>query len=329
MTRAEAVPHRILLTGAGGFVGRHLLPVLRAALPGARLVAATRRDGEAGSAGVPGADETVTLDLLSADLRPTIRVLAPDAVVHLAAQASVGASFHDPRLTWRTNLDGTLALAEAILAERPAARLLHISSAEVYGLSFRAGAPLNEDAPMRPANPYAASKAAADLAVGEMALRGLDAVRLRPFNQTGPGQSADYVVAAFARQVAMVEAGQQEPVLRTGALDRWRDFLDVRDVCTAYAAALTRPELVPGTVINLATGTPRRVGDILDGLIERAGLQGVRVEAEAARLRPTDLERTAGDVTAARALLDWRPATPWQRTLDDMLADWRARVAAG
>ena len=219
------------------------------------------------------ADETVAFDLLQPDaMAPMLRAVRPDGLVHLAAQASVSASFADPMASWRANLLGTLALGEAVLREAPGCRLVLASSAEVYGLSFRAPAPLDERAPMRPANPYAASKAACDLAIGEMALRGLDAVRLRAFNHTGPGQSEDFVVAAFARQIARVEQGLQAPELRVGALDRWRDFLDVRDVCIAYAAALRGPAgdaaaSEPGLALNLASGAPRRIGDILDALL--------------------------------------------------------------
>lgn len=129
------IPGRILVTGAGGFVGGHLLPVLRRHFPAARLIAASRDGGKH----VPGADETLEMDLLGGDLAGRMREAAPDAVLHLAAQASVPVSFRDPRLTWRTNLDGTLALAEAVLEASPAARFVHVSSAEIYGLSFQAG----------------------------------------------------------------------------------------------------------------------------------------------------------------------------------------------
>ncbi|MFT8242852.1 GDP-mannose 4,6-dehydratase [Roseomonas sp. BN140053] len=319
---SAAAPGRILVTGAGGFVGRHLLPALRQHFPAATLVAASRRGD------VAGADETVPFDLLAPGLEDSLRRIAPDAVLHLAAQASVPVSFADPAGTWRVNLDGSLALGEAMLRALPGRRFVHVSSAEIYGLSFQAGTPLAEDALPRPANPYAASKAAADLAIGELSLRGLNAVRLRPFNQTGPGQSDGFVVPAFAKQVALIEAGKQEPLLRTGALDRWRDFIDVRDVCAAYALALAAPSLPPGAVFNLSTGRPQRVGDILDALLARAGI-AARVEQDAGRLRPTDVERTAGDARAAREALGWEPSTPWAQTLDDVLQDWRGRVAAG
>ncbi len=332
---APEAPLRLLVTGAGGFVGRHLLPVLRRSFPRATLIAALRPGDDAGPdrAGL-GADETVAFDLLQPDaMGPMLRAARPDGLVHLAAQASVGASFTDPMASWRANLLGTLALGEAVLREAPGCRFVLASSAEVYGLSFCAPEPLDERTPMRPANPYAASKAACDLAIGEMALRGLDAVRLRAFNHTGPGQSEGFVVADFARQIARVEQGLQAPELRVGALDRWRDFLDVRDVCAAYVAALCGPTgdaatSEPGLALNLASGAPRRIGDILDALLSRSTARP-QVEVEATRLRPTDVEHVAGDASRARQILGWVPATLWDTTLDDVLEYWRHLLRQG
>jgi GDP-4-dehydro-6-deoxy-D-mannose reductase len=312
---------RILVTGAGGFVGRHLVPALSRAFPNAMLIAAIRAAGDE----MPvGANSTVLIDLLDPEsIDQAVRTARPDALLHLAAQANVSASFADPGITWRTNLSGTLALAEAVMRHVPACRVVLASTGEVYGLSFRAIEPLDETAVLAPANPYAASKAAADLAVGEMALRGLDVVRVRAFNHTGPGQSANFVVSAFARQVARIAAGLQEPVLRVGDLNRWRDFLDVRDVCEGYVAALNIAA-ASGAVFNLASGTPRRIGDILDALIARTGI-APRIETEVGRLRPTDVERVVGNSQAARAGLGWAPQIAWEQTLDDVLSDWRGR----
>lgn len=312
---------RILVTGASGFVGQHLRPTLRQAFPEAQLIAATR--GES----LPGWDEAVYLDLFDpASCATAVARAAPDAILHLAALAAVGESFANPLPTWRANLFGTLALGEAVRAEAREALFVYVSSAEVYGLAFQAGLPLAEDAPLRPANPYAASKAAADLAVAEMTLRGLRGVRMRPFNHTGAGQADSFVVAAFAKQVALIAAGRQEAVLRVGALERWRDFLDVADVCAGYVAVLqASSRLQPGAVFNLASGQPRRVADILAHLLRLAGVEA-RIEAEQARLRPTDVLRTEGDASAARLTLGWQPVIPWETTLATVLADWRTRI---
>ena len=308
-------PRRILVTGASGFVGPHLLPRLSAAYPGAELVPC----GEDPAMRWVEISDPAAVDALVASVRP-------DACLHLAAIAAVPAARRDPALAWRVNLHGTLALAEAVLRHVPDCLFLYVSSADIYGLSFRAGAALAEDAPVAPANTYGATKAAADLAVGAMAAEGLRAVRLRPFNHTGPGQSEAFVVPAFARQVARIAAGLQPPVLEVGALDPRRDFLDVRDVCEAYVACLRQAEaLEPGLILNLASGTPRRIGDVLDDLLRLAGIT-VRVETGSALLRPTDLPLACGNAALARQRLGWAPKIAWEETLRDVLADWSRRV---
>ncbi len=301
-------PRRILVTGAAGFVGQHLLPALRAAFPDAALhtPAFDVTDAAAGNA--------------------AIDAVRPDAVVHLAAIAAIPEARQDPVRAWRVNLLGTLNVARAILAQAPACTLLFASSADIYGASFRAGTPLNEEALPAPLNTYAATKAAADLALGAMAAEGLRVIRVRPFNHTGPGQAPGFVVPAFAEQVARIAAGLQAPVLRVGALDPMRDFLDVRDVCAAYALCLAHSDaLAPGTVLNVASGQPRRVGDILAALIAAAGVRA-EVLTDPGRLRPTDIPVATGDAALARRLLGWAPAIPWEQTIADVLADWQARI---
>jgi len=311
-------PARILVTGADGFVGRHLLRTLRTAFPASVLIACAQAPD------MVDADTTVPLDLLSADsIADCLTQAQADAIVHLAAATVVPESFADPGLTWRINVDGTLTLARMLMARAPETRLVFVSSAETYGLTFQRGEPLDEDAPFAPANPYAASKAATDLALGEIALRGLKVIRMRTANHTGPGQSDALVVPAFARQIARIEAGRQEPVIKVGALDRWRDFLDVRDVCAAYAAVLAH-EVAPGTAFNIASGTPRRIGDVLDALIARSTVP-VEVKTDAARMRPTDVISAIGNPARAKAMLGWAPKIPLDETLDSVLADWRAR----
>jgi GDP-4-dehydro-6-deoxy-D-mannose reductase len=241
----------------------------------------------------------------------------------------VPAARADPDLAWQVNLGGTLALARALLAEAPDCTLLYVSTAETYGRSFAGGAPASEATAFAPMNTYAATKAAADLALGAMVGEGLRLIRVRPFNHTGPGQSAAFVVAAFARQVARIEAGLQQPVLRVGALEPRRDFLDVRDVCRAYALCLARAaELPPGVALNIASGESRRIGDVLGGLLDLAGVSA-EVVTDADRLRPSEIPVAAGDAALARATLGWAPRIAWRQTLADTLADWRGRVKEG
>lgn len=312
---------RVLITGASGFVGRWLLPALRRHFPAAVLIGCSN-EGE-----IEGADLVLPLDLTRPDsIEACIVQARPDSVIHLAAESAVSLSYANPRRTWQVNLTGTLELASAVMRLAPEAQFVFASTAEAYGLSFQSGNPLDESSAFVPASPYAASKAAADVALGEMGLRGLRAVRLRLFNHTGPGQSDTFVIAAFARQIARIERGLQDPVIKVGALDRWRDFLDVRDVCDAYGACLSRDrDIAPGTAINIASGLPRRIGDVLQALIARSAAT-VEVQSDAARMRPTEILSATASVDRARTLLGWQPAIAWDETLDAVLGYWRERT---
>ncbi len=304
------MPRRILVTGAAGFVGAHLMPALTAAFPDAEIVPAQ-------------------FDLRDpAAIEAELRAGPPDACVHLAAISAIPAAQSDPDEAWRVNLHGTLALARGLLAVAPDCTLLYVSTSDAYGRSFQRGAPLDETAALAPMNTYGATKAAADLALGAMVADGLRVIRVRPFNHTGPGQSDAFVVAAFARQIARIAAGRQPPLLRVGALDPLRDFLDVRDVCAAYVRCLARAStLPPGLILNIASGAARRIGDVLDELLLIAGVEA-RIEPDAGRLRKSEIPTASGDSAAAARLLEWTPRIAWRTTLTDVLADWRTRVAA-
>lgn len=301
-------PRRILITGASGFVGRHLIRALKASFPSADIL-------------------TEHFDVT--DRNAVTRAVGdarPDACIHLAGIASVVGATRDPDQAWRVNLHGALNLAEALLAHAPSCQLIFASSAEIYGASFRSGSPLDETALLAPMNAYAASKAAADLALGAMADKGLRAVRLRLFNHTGPGQAETFAAPAFARQIALIEAGRQPPVLRAGALDRLRDFVDVRDVCQAYVACLrSATHLTPGIIVNIASGVPRRIGDILDALLDMAGLR-VEIVTDNALQRGSEIVSAAGNAARAYELFGWKPIVPWTQTLADVLTDWREQA---
>lgn len=305
---------RILVTGAGGFVAHHLLPRLAAAFPDATLV--------------PVGGTHARLDVTDADaVARLVEAGPPDACLHLAAVTHVPTATSDPDLTWRVNLHGTLVLARALQKANPACVFVYVSSGEVYGRSFAAGTPLDETGLLAPMNTYAATKAAADLAIGAMAATGLHAIRLRPFNHTGAGQAPNFVVPAFARQVARIALGLQPPRMQVGALDPCRDFLDVRDVCDAYVACLAHAgSIAPGSIFNLCSGVPRRIGDILEALQRLAGV-APEVTTGTALLRRAEIPSATGNAAAAQAAFGWAPRIPWEQTLADVLADWRARAA--
>lgn len=243
----------------------------------------------------------------------------PDACVHLAGIAAIGMAKAEPRQAWAVNFHGSLNVGQAILAVAPQCRMIFISSAEVYGASFKSGAVLDETALLAPLNLYAATKAAAELALGAMTSDGLRLLRLRPFNHTGPGQSEAFVVPAFAGQIARIEAGLAQPEIAVGALEPERDFLDVRDVCAAYVAGLAAfDRLANNSVLNLASGKPARIGDILDRLLAQTGAK-IRVTTDPKRLRAVEITRAVGDASAARRLLGWQPTYGLDQTLTDVL----------
>jgi GDP-4-dehydro-6-deoxy-D-mannose reductase len=281
----------------------------------------TRHDVHADNTGERQVDIRLAseVDAAVADFRPT-------HVVHLAAQSHVPTSFRDPEGTWQVNVMGTLHLLEAVRRYAPEAAVLFVGSSEVYGRSFQIGTPLPETALLQPQNPYAASKAAADLMCGQYAGQGLRTIRLRPFNHIGAGQSEDFVASAFAAQIARIEAGWQEPVLRVGNLDAQRDFLDVDDVVRAYVLAMEKSrDLSPGVVLNLCSGTPRRIRDLLDMLLEETHAS-IRVETDPARMRPSDTPYAVGSADAAMSYLGWSPSIPLKDTVRALLDDWRRVV---
>ena len=315
---------RVLITGVAGFVGGHMVDLLRAEAPGAVVLGLDKQPGpRARSLNI----EVVQTDLEDASaVRESFARLGPDRVVHLAAQSSPQRSWDDPERTLRTNVLGMLNLLEAARALPAPPRILAIGSADEYGLVRPQDVPLREDAPLRPASPYAASKVAQGFLALQYALSpGLPVMRTRTFHHTGPRRGEQFAESSFARQLAEIEAGQRPPRLEVGNLDAVRDFTDVRDVVRAYWALLERG--TPGEVYNVCSGRGVKLRELLDGLIALSGLP-VEVHVDPARLRPADAPALVGDPSRLRAATGWEPRIPLERTLRDLLDYWRERVAA-
>jgi GDP-4-dehydro-6-deoxy-D-mannose reductase len=315
---------RLFVTGVAGFVGGHLLDSWgegadfhgadRASLDAMPTAAALRARLASYRA----------LDITDAGaVRGAVREIAPDAVVHLAAQSSGAASLLDPVETYRVNALGSLHVLDAVRLEAPEATLLLVGSADVYG-SGAAGAPIREDAPLRPRNPYGLSKSAQD-ALGELyaATYGARVIRTRTFSHTGPRQRPQFALAAFAEQIARIDAGVQPPEIQVGNLDAVREYGDVRDVVAAYRALTERGEA--GEAYNVCTGEGHRLRDLLDRLLNLAGVRAA-VVSDPSRVRARDVDHVVGDPAKIRARTGWTPTIPLERTLTDLYQDARARV---
>jgi GDP-4-dehydro-6-deoxy-D-mannose reductase len=317
---------RVLVTGIGGFVG----PTVASALIGAghevhglvrerpdrpRLAALSLPPGRfhLGDLEIPGAAECV------------VAAVQPDAVLHLAGLSFVPAAERDPLGAYRLNVGGTLAVLAAVRASAPRARILVVTSGDVYGAVEPGELPIGEETPLRPLTVYGASKAAADLAAAQWGRAyGLDVVRARPFNHTGPGQDPAFVCSALARQLAAIEAGRQPPVVRAGNLDPVRDFSDVRDIAAGYVALLERGRA--GEVYNLCAGEGVSVAEVVAVLRTLARVP-VRVESDPALRRRVDVPRIVGSHARATRDTGWVPHTALEQTLAALLDDWRRAVA--
>lgn len=267
-----------------------------------------------------------SLDIADGEgLRLAMAAAGPDVVYHLAAQSSVGESWQAPAETWRVNALGTVQVLGAVQESCPGARVVVISSVEVYGAVAPSELPIKETAPFRPATPYAASKVAAEMAGLQAYLgRHLDVIRARPFNHTGPGQTDRFFVPSMARQI--VEGCRRgDTEVRTGNLSVRRDILDVRDVVRAYRLLALRGRA--GEAYNVCSGRSVPLRQILDQLLTAAGCAMTPV-VDPQRLRPVDLPDLRGDPTHLHQDTGWEPALDLEETLADVIGYWRGQAAA-
>lgn len=309
---------RVLITGVTGFAGRHLAAYAlgrRAEVYG--LVRGTKKKT------LPGV-KMLHADLLDPKtLGAAVRKARPERIFHLAGQASVPEAFREPEKTLRTNVEGTRNLLEAALALRRPPKVLVAGSGEEYGPSRRRSK-LREDAPMRPLNPYSLSKVLQDLlGFHYFSRHGLPVLRARAFNHIGPGQSERYSASGFAKQAAAIALGLQKPEIRVGNLKAVRDFTDVRDVARAYWLMLEKGR--PGEVYNVSSGKGRSVAEILRYYLRSSSVK-IRVVRDPSRMRPSDTPYFVGDASKLRRVTGWKPRIGFERTLADILEDWKERL---
>lgn len=313
---------RVLVTGAGGFLGRRLLDALPAGLPTGVRILGIDRNLPATGTGIEG----LAVDLFDGEgLSAAVAAFKPTDVVHVAALASVAESNATPALAWRADLLGSLNLAEAIARETRGARFLYVSSTEVYGEAFRSGTPIDEDVTPRPNTIFGRTKYACESILRDILTgAGVPHVILRPANYIGPGQSEAFVAPSFAGQIARIEAGLAPAVLEVGDLDVRRDFIDVSDVTAACLCVIANESALPdGAVFNVGSGVATPVSDILAGLrdLTRTPFE-IRVAAE--RLRPAETPSAVCDASAFGRAMGWRPQVPLADSLAAILADARA-----
>lgn len=300
-------PLRALITGGSGFAGKALATHLRES--GDEVVVWSRS--------LDGPDITERAHVFDA-----LGDAEPDVVYHLAAQSHVPTAWDDPVTTLRVNVEGTQNVLDAAAAAGEP-RVIVVTSAEVYGSVQPDELPISEDAPLRPANPYAASKAAADaVAVGAHLGRGLDVIRMRSFNHFGPGQNTNFVSAGFAQRVA-IAAREKRSTIEVGALDVRRDFCDVRDVVRAYRLAAEAGEA--GAVYNVCTGVDRSIREIGEAFIARSGAD-ISFVASPELQRPVDTPVVRGSAARLAAKTGWQPEISFEASIDAIFDEAVAKL---
>jgi GDP-4-dehydro-6-deoxy-D-mannose reductase len=299
---------KAFVTGATGFVGPYLCEHLRA------------HDDTVIVAG----DERASFDVTDRDaVMQALSDARPDAVYHLAAQSHVGRSWQDPSATLRVNVEGTQNVLDAARAAH-VQRVLVVGSAEEYGRP--ASVPVREDAPLQPLSPYGASKVAAGvLALQAWLGSGLETIRVRTFNHTGPGQSPDFFVPGFAQRIAAAERGGDADAVKIGSLDPVREMNDVRDIVRAYRRLIEHGE--PGEVYNVCRGEGVSIGDIAQRLLAQS-TRPLRLDQDPDLVRAADIPELVGDPTKIHAAIDWQPEYTLDDTLDAVLARARAHEPA-
>ena len=321
----------ILVTGAAGFVGSHLIHALAAQSASDSIVAWRRpeRSGRSISDHPPreyGSHADVhwqEIDILQGDeVRAAVDASGPSSIYHCAGVASVRDSWDDTRTPLEGNVKGTDNLLQAVVASGLSTKILIPGSALVYRPASLA---LREDSPVGPLSPYGLSKLAQEMLARRYAEEGLPVLSTRSFTHIGPGQSVSYAASGFAYQIAQIEAGHTPPLIRVGNLDAQRDITDVRDTVDAYFALMGQG--FPDRIYNVCSGQAHKIADVLEILLTQASVP-ISIEIDDSRLRPSDNPVLMGDPSRIRQDTGWRPSITLRQTLEDLLGYWRHAIAS-
>lgn len=339
---------RVLVTGMTGFAGSHLLDYLLSDHPDVQIFGTYRRrsrmdhlthiadklhmvePGVASVATLEHAFRSDKVNLIECDLldafstHKLIASVRPDRIFHLAAQSHVPASWNAPASTLQDNVIGQVNLLEAVRSVGIDPLIQIAGSSEEYGMVHPDEVPMKESNPLRPLSPYAVSKVTQEmLAYQYRQSYGIRSIVSRGFNHSGPRRGENFVDSSFARQIALIEKGKQEPVIYVGDLSSKRDFTDVRDMVRAYWLLLEKG--TPGEVYNIGSGNTRTMQDVLNKLLSLSKVS-VEVRVDPTRLRPSDVMILWADASKFMEATGWKPTIPYDRTLSDLLDYWRERV---
>jgi len=304
--------NRILVTGAEGFVGSHLIKILKETL---NIIIPT-----CFPLLKPKRGKFISLDIMNIDMvREVFKSHNPDIIFHLAAVSSVAKSFFDRPFTYNTNVIGTINLLEAAQSLNKKIKFIFVSTCEVYG----GGENLKEDSAIVLKNPYAVSKYASELICKEYVNSGIDVVILRPFNHTGPGQSDDFVLPSIARQVAEIERGKKIPLIEVGNIEIKREFMNIMDVVLAYKLAIEK--CISGDIYNISSNKSHTLAKAIE-IFKKLTKVGFDIKIDPSRLRKTDISVLVGNGEKFSQLTGWVPKIKFEKTIEDMLNYWRART---
>jgi GDP-4-dehydro-6-deoxy-D-mannose reductase len=316
---------KVLITGATGFVGGHLISHLLS-LQKYEIYGTYRSDASLESSPLKDKIKFVKGDLSDREqFKKILSDVKPDYVFHLAAQAAIQESINNPLETLHNNIDSQLFLLEGLRELNMLdTKLMIVLSADVYGYVLPEDLPIDENTPFRPGNPYAVSKIACDfLAYQYFRSYKLPIVRVRTFTHIGPGQKTGFVTSDFAKQIAEIEKLKLEPVIRVGNLDAKRDFTDVRDIVKAYALLLEKGEA--GEVYNIGSGKSHKISEVLEFFLSKAKV-AIKSETDPNKLRPSDIPDFVADYSKMQKLTGWEPEITFEKSLEDILESWRKQV---